>query len=440
MKKKGIVLEIRGQYLIVMTSDGEFCRVPPVDGPLMEGDEIEFTHTVETSTAIRSKRQGWKHWTYIAAACLLLLITALPLWNMVFASAYAAVSIDINPSFELEVDEKYEVTDVQALNEDAERMLSDVEWKDRTMVEVTKNILSEARQHGFLKTNHDVLIVPVGLKDPSASQELLQIMKKEIPNLTAGSQDELTITMMESTKEIRKQAQDFGVSAGRYALYDSLKRIHKDVSEDKIRSLSISDVSSAIGGFKNIPNVVQYSNVPSALKKGQPVKPKQAIPVQAQTAAKPVKQGTAPQKKPELQKKQTAAVHTERRTDPPVKHAPKLTAQEQKDKWRNVPKLIVEETKYKAGVQAQKEKERTEEDKKYNSGYGQQQQAQQGGRVIKKEEKERNEKYKEEREQNKQNFVRPPLKKQEEKPQEGNQETPPGKKPEPSTDKATMAN
>ncbi|MBN6186723.1 anti-sigma factor domain-containing protein [Aneurinibacillus sp. BA2021] len=406
MKKKGIVLEIQGQHLIVMTSGGRFCKVPPPGGPLKEGDEIEFTHTIEEKESARSKQHAWTKWTYTAAACLLLLITAFPLWNMVFASAYAMVSIDINPSFELEVDEAYNVTDIHALNKEGEQVLSDVAWKDHALIEVTKSILSEAREQGYLKTNHDVLIVPIGLKDPKASQALLEVMKKEVPSITGSNMEELTVTMMDGTEEIRKQAQKFGISAGRYALYESMKRMHKDVGEDNIRSLSISEVSSAIGGFKNIPNAVQYSNRPSTAQKmtqnKKPPAPAPAAHAQPAKPSMPVKEAQA------HAKKQAAVAHAEREPSP-VKQAPRLTKQEQADKSKAVPKLIAAEQKHKAAVQAQKNANKTDEDRKYQSAYGnQQQKSQQGGQVIKEQEKERNEKYKEEREKNKQHFVRPP--------------------------------
>lgn len=410
------MLEIQGQYLIVMTSGGRFCKVPPTGGSLKEGDEIEFTHTIEEKESARNKQYVWKKWSYTAAACLLLLITAFPLWNMVFAQAYAMVSIDINPSFELEVDEKYKVTDIHVLNKEAEQVLSDMEWEGRALIEVTKRILSEAREQGYLKTNHDVLIVPIGLKNPQASQELLEVMKKEMPAITDSSVGELTVTMMDGTEEIRKQAQKFGISAGRYALYESMKRMHKDVGEDKIRNLSISEVSSAIGGFKNIPNAVQYSNQSSIATKNIQQKQAPARPAQVQTPAKP----SAPEKERQThpQKKQGAPAHIERESFP-VKEPPKLTRQEQADKSKGVPKLIAAEQKHKAAVQAQKEAKKTEEDKKYNSSYGnQQQQNQQGGQVIKEQEKERNQKYKEEREKSKQNFVRPPVNQKEEKDDE----------------------
>ncbi len=414
------MLEIRGQYLIVMTSSGEFCKIPPTEGLITEGEEIEFTHTLEAndSTPARGKRYAWKSWTYAAAACLLLLITALPLWNMVFASAYATVSIDINPSFELEVNERYEVTGVHALNKDAERIVPDIDWKKHTLIEVTKDIIFEARKQGYLEKNHDVLIVPVGMKNPAASQELLEIMKKEVPVFTSSGMGELTVTMMESTKEMREQARKLGISAGKYALYDSMKSIDKSLGEDSIRRMSISEVSSAIGGFKNIPNAVQYSNVPSTLKKEQKKQPEKQ-PAQVPSIPKQLADNAeaSPHKNPEPQKKKTASVRAEQ-DNLPVKRTPKLTEQEQKDKSTGVPKLIAADTKHKAEVQAQKEEKRSEEDKKYNSGYGQQQQqSQQGGRTIKKEEKERNEKYKEEREQNKQNADRSPHKETEKKTQ-----------------------
>jgi hypothetical protein len=417
VKKKGIVLEIREQYLIVMTSGGEFCKVPAIDKPLAEGDEVEFTEVMEASKTARP-HASWRRWTY-AAACVLLLITVLPLWNMVFASAYAAVSIDINPSFEVEMDKQYEVTEVTALNQEAKEMLEDIDWKNRKITEVTKEILEEAREHGFLQKNHDVLIVPVGLKNPAASQELIRMIKQEVPALTKISTGELTITLMESTKEIREQAQKMGISAGRYALYDSLKRTNKDISPDKLRTLSISEVSSAIGGFEHLPNAVQYS------KTSPPRKPKGVLPnpqagkVNKQPSPAPVtpaKGQSVISKKSVKNQKENTDTHSQSSSSASVKHRPKLTDEEKKDKTKGVPKLITAETRHKAELQAKKDEKQTKEEQNYRSGYGQQQQQQQqGGRVIKEEEKERNEKYKEERQKNKTHFTRPSFERSEDK-------------------------
>ncbi|QYY42292.1 anti-sigma factor domain-containing protein [Aneurinibacillus thermoaerophilus] len=423
MKRKGIVLEIQNQYLIVMTSDGEFCKIPPVDKPLTEGDEVEFTRTVKAEKASQRAKRSWKGWTYVAAACLLLFITALPLWNMVFASAYAAVSIDINPSFELEIDKNYVVTSVTALNQDAESILKNIKWEKRPLLEVTKDILTDARVHGFLKNNHDVLIVPVGLKNPEASRELLQLMKKEIPHLVSNSAGELTITLMESTKEMRKQAQKLGISPGKYTLYDSMKRVNKKISEKEIQTLSISEVSSAIGGFENIPNIIQYS------KEKMAAKPEARRPAQVtKPVASNVKQRMATNHKAnatkeEKKKHETTVVQREEESSA-GKRQHILTEEEKRDKTKGVPKIIAAETKRKAEQQTKREANRTKEDERYYSEYGQlQQQYQQGGRAIKEEEKERNEKYKEEREKqkNKQNFSRPPINESEEnkKPSSG---------------------
>ena len=69
------------------------------------------------------------------------------------------MSIDINPSFGIEVDEDGVVVSVEALNEDAVIVLLDTDLVGKTVEEVFTTIVSLAEELGYLKENGTVNVV-----------------------------------------------------------------------------------------------------------------------------------------------------------------------------------------------------------------------------------------------------------------------------------------
>ncbi len=241
-------MEVQSRQLIVMTPSGEFYKIPADKKGLKEGEEIEFVPPPKQAAA--ETRGGWGRWSYVAAASILVLLSVFPLWNMLHASAYAAVSIDINPSLELELDKEYRVIDATSFNKEGKLLLDGVEWRKHSFVDVASNVIAEAGRQGFLKKNHDILIASIGLKDVRVSDEVVRFVQKEIPVLTASDQEQVTITLMKSSKEVREEARKNGMSAGKFALYESLKQSHKQLSKDSIKKLSVSEIRSQIGGIR----------------------------------------------------------------------------------------------------------------------------------------------------------------------------------------------
>ncbi|WCN38351.1 anti-sigma factor domain-containing protein [Aneurinibacillus uraniidurans] len=392
--KKGIVLKRQDHHWIVMTPDGRFHKIRSDGRDVIEGEEIEFALPQEQR--IRTMRRPWRNVTYAAAACLLLLLSGIPLWNLLFTTAYAAVSIDINPSFELEVNKQYQVTDLHPLNEEAKTLAPSIAWKDRELTAVTSDIIQDAKKSGFLKQNQDILIVPVGLDNADASREVLHKIEQQASVLAQQGGEGVTVTLMEGTKEAREAAQKEGMSVGKYALYDSVRHMDSSFSADQIKKLSITEISSAIGGIDRVPNAKHYTSQPTR-------KPDDILKPTVQPEVKRTTEPTATQ--PDKVTKVDTSKH-ESVSSKKENHMP--DTQESGPKTKVIPKAVVEETKRKAAAQEKKESGRTEEEKKYKSEYGQLQQEQsQGGQAADDEEKKRNDSYKKEREKKQPHFSDP---------------------------------
>ncbi|MGN8644734.1 anti-sigma-I factor RsgI family protein [Gracilibacillus sp. HCP3S3_G5_1] len=138
--KKGIIVEHKLRYTIVMDKDGVFHKAIP-----MKEKEIGM------ETFYRLKESFWQSffiffkgalmWKIIPMVLMcLLLLSPLYIW-VSDNKAYAVVSIDINPSLNITIDEKYHVLDIDPINDDAEKLMDNLEVKNHTITSLTDKII-----------------------------------------------------------------------------------------------------------------------------------------------------------------------------------------------------------------------------------------------------------------------------------------------------------
>ena len=115
--KKGIIMEIRRNYVSVLTADGEFEKGRIASRSVRVGEEVYYR-----PVTTRVKRNALK--IPLVSFLTLTSISTIFVLCFLFAreSTYAYVNIEINPSIELELDENMEVQEIIALNADGEHL------------------------------------------------------------------------------------------------------------------------------------------------------------------------------------------------------------------------------------------------------------------------------------------------------------------------------
>jgi len=140
---KAVVLEKSGSRYTVLGQDGAFRQVyRRVNAEV--GEEVQIQPWIEFVSGIRI-------WVG-AAALFLLAITTLLGWTLYQApTAVALLSVDINPSVQFELDSQGQLLKFQTQNEDAKRMLSQINLKGKPLEEVLEQIVVQAYDQKFLK-------------------------------------------------------------------------------------------------------------------------------------------------------------------------------------------------------------------------------------------------------------------------------------------------
>ncbi len=170
--ERGILLEKSGRQAVVITPKGEFLRLR-AGRDWQVGGEVTF---IRDNVYIPAPRRGW--FNYLATAAVIgALALGITLYSGVVPveAAVATVTVDINPSVQLEVSARGNVVSATALNAEGEKILAAVDFKKQPVDEVVAALTDAAIQGGYL--------------DPAAADSLVVIAAK------AYAGEELSVTL-----------------------------------------------------------------------------------------------------------------------------------------------------------------------------------------------------------------------------------------------------
>ncbi|MCM3705873.1 MULTISPECIES: anti-sigma-I factor RsgI family protein [Cytobacillus] len=216
--KTGIIMEINERFLTLLTPEGEFLRARKQDQAYAIGQEIVF-FPIELKNGKMSrplsifKLSRGKGLMAAAFAVILAIMSFLPFLQN--DEVYAYMSIDVNPSIELGVNQEYQVVELTPYNEEGKLIIQNIKnWKKNSIHEVADKILLQIKKQGYFKENKEVVIAAVYTKQDKEADERIQ---KELADIKKAAQkEELEVTLLEASEEEREAAIGKGLSPGLY--------------------------------------------------------------------------------------------------------------------------------------------------------------------------------------------------------------------------------
>ena len=252
MDTRGLVLEIQGDKIVVLTSTGEFKECKYKNQNINIGDEI----TVPTGNFQRFiKSQSWLV-TAAAAVFLILIIPFLIKSNATAGQTVAYLSVDINPSLEISLNKDLKVIKTKTLNSDANLIIKKINLSGLSAPDAIAKITDLAYENGFISQSKDNAIVlavtPANNSfNPVNFENSLKDATQEV--LTKDKIDAIVQTISTSPT-IRKEAASEGLSTGKYALLLEAVDSGLNIKTSDLKKESISMAIKNAGG--NINDIV----------------------------------------------------------------------------------------------------------------------------------------------------------------------------------------
>lgn len=251
MNNFGVIYDINNDKAVILTQNSKFIMIPRREDMFL-GQQITF----EEKDIYWPKKNIYKY-VSISASIAAVFVLIFMFFRMMPGNTdiYGYVAIDINPSVEFYINKDYEVLKAVALNEDAAKLIKNLEVKNKSIESVLIEIITQAKKAGYIKREEktDVLISAsindVRKEDYSnegSSALKLNRLLNEIEKDMEGHDSGIAWKILRVTSEERRAAQRYDISMGKYDLFLRAKEQEIDISIDELNAMKVSDLIEII--------------------------------------------------------------------------------------------------------------------------------------------------------------------------------------------------
>ncbi len=172
------------------------------------------------------------------ASTFIMLIVALFYLLPDKTSVNSYVTVDINPSVELIIDKKDLVVESRPLNLDGVLVLEEKDVKGLNVNEAITSIIETANKLGYLTNDGEVNIQAI-----NDNQKVEDAIINKIKN---HFQDKINVKVNEITDEIRKEAKENDISAGRMKLIKNVIEKNPEITVKEAKKLSVKELNDLL--------------------------------------------------------------------------------------------------------------------------------------------------------------------------------------------------
>ncbi|WP_353856014.1 anti-sigma factor domain-containing protein [Bacillus sp. Bos-x628] len=235
--RRGIIVEKNKKYVTLLTPDGQFLRTKYEQQDYEIGQEVTFPN----ESRLERKRAGFFDLLRLRplnagilsiAAIIVVIFAMMPSFSS--QKAYAYMTIDINPSFELKLDHYYQVIGVTPLNQEAKNVLASMkDWEKTDMTKVVQEIIDDCDKKGYINQSRNIYISTVyeNMQDHTYKTNI----KNKIDTISDEYQKRnYKLEAVEGDLETREKAQKAGISTGTYIRNKELQdQEQEDMKQDE---------------------------------------------------------------------------------------------------------------------------------------------------------------------------------------------------------------
>lgn len=239
---KAIVVEIQGEYAIVLDKKGEFVKIK-------NNERFKVGHEVDLQV-----NAGFNINTFIkiaSVAAVFILAVGLSFGGYSYynySQPYSYVDVDINPSIELTMNKYDKIVKMEGINQDGKTLLSNIENKNKDLKEGIEEIIKAATEKGYLKSNsQNVVMFAISSKDANKTVMIENNVKNAASGqLKAENLNDTNIVTEKVTLKNHDEAKKLGLSPGKLLVIERLKNLEPEKKVEDLKNLSMKDIVGAI--------------------------------------------------------------------------------------------------------------------------------------------------------------------------------------------------
>lgn len=203
--------------------------------PRKEEQKMEHTHTTEPNKTAK------KRWMSLTAAAMLAVLVGLGAgvqsWRNGRAVA-SVVSLDVNPSIQLQVNRKERVLSAQPMNADAWEVLQGMELEGTQLNVAVNAIMGSLLQHGYLTEAGSAILISVEDRDAQRAGRL----EAELNQTVSAAVEEAVVHSQVLAYDAGQEPEPEGVSSGKAALIRAIRELNGSLAFEELTALSVEEL------------------------------------------------------------------------------------------------------------------------------------------------------------------------------------------------------
>ncbi|NLJ66040.1 MAG: hypothetical protein GX340_01855 [Clostridiales bacterium] len=165
-------------------------------------------------------------------------------WMLQVTIPDSRIYLDVNPSIEIVTNRQNKVIDLIADNLDGRRITSDLDYKGKTLFEVTDEILDRMMDESYLVKDREYLLLSVYNKDENKAEQQKQSLDRRIHEHLQEKelQPIVLLQKLDKTSTIEKYAEEYGISISRMTFIRNLIILNPQLKPETLVGLSIGEL------------------------------------------------------------------------------------------------------------------------------------------------------------------------------------------------------
>ncbi len=276
MKYKGCVVEVRDKTLVLMTASCDFVEIPKnATGLVLPGMEIVY-ETRPKGFAVHKK------WMAVAAMVMVLIMGSFLLMPPTSAMPVYMASIDINPSFNMFIDETGHVVEIQPMNTEAKN-LKTRNLTGKAIEEAVASLMEQLFEQGYFadKTEH-YMVFSLSAIDASIAEAKVGDMMLRLENTILAEKQlreiELDVLSYTALEDEVEEAESREVSLNHLMVRNQYQEMVREQSSEAVDEQTDESMDSMVRSILREKEHPVFEEHPGADPGNNKVKKEDASP------------------------------------------------------------------------------------------------------------------------------------------------------------------
>ena len=218
---------------------------PDILDDILEGCDREKGQVISME---KRKNKKLSRILSIAAVFVLLIAGVFLYKNFTGSDAAALVSIDVNPSIELEVDADERIIIARALNDDGKKVLSGMKLEGTDLNTGVTAIVGSMLKNGYIDELRNSVLVSVSGDGSIDTAALEAKLMQEVSSALDGAGAVVAQNLDDIDDDTRKLAERYGISVGKAAFIEKIIELNPTLKVEELAPLSINELCLLANG------------------------------------------------------------------------------------------------------------------------------------------------------------------------------------------------